>query len=675
MRGYITSILLVITALFMVLTSPVSAAQGELRSHYLLNDGWRFTHLYTPNAEVVNVDLPHVWSKELCRYSTASYTRQLHIPHSMRGKRLFLRFGGVMSVANVLVNGKFVGEHRGGYTAFTLEITDKVRYGEKNNITVVVSNNIRSDVFPISTEHNLSGGIYRDVELLVTNKNIISPIFHSSDGVLLKQKEANTERATGVVTLHLSALDEGAHQLTVRFIAPDGYEVYRHTVKAGKADKQSGVDLPYNIPYPDLWSPDSPTLYRLEAIVGNPDRPSDVVALNVGFREISISGDNRLQINGKVVEVRGVNLPHDREGVGLAISAENLIEDLGHIRDMGANALRSLVGPHYYSLYEACDREGVLAWVDMPFTRNPLLFNDICYYPMAPLRDNGFEQLREVVYQNYNHPSVVMWGIFSLVAQRGDDVVPYVKELNSLAHSLDASRPTVACSNADGEINFVTDLIVLRQDVGWYNGSYDDIRVWSRQLSENSKFKSLRYGVCYGEEGSVDHVVDNVQRAERGARFRPERAQTAMHESYAQLLDEAGIFWGVWLNNMFDYSSSYRNAGMNFSGMMCYDHATKKDAYYLYRALWNRTSPTLYIAERRWNRRCDALQSISVYSSVGRPVLTIDADSVELYEVAKCRWQADSVTIGERSMVRVVDGTGLNRDSVELRVDKMRVSR
>ena len=232
----------------MVLTAPVSAAQGELRSHYSLNDGWRFTHLYTPNAEVVNVDLPHVWSKEQCRYSTASYTRQLHIPHLMRGKRLFLRFGGVMSVANVLVNGKFVGEHRGGYTAFTLEITDKVRYGEKNNITVVVSNNIRSDVFPISTEHNLSGGIYRDVELLVTNKNIISPIFHSSDGVLLKQKEANTERATGVVTLHLSALDEGAHQLTVRFIAPDGYEVYRYTVKAGMADKQSGVDLPYNIP-------------------------------------------------------------------------------------------------------------------------------------------------------------------------------------------------------------------------------------------------------------------------------------------------------------------------------------------------------------------------------------------------------------------------------------------
>ena len=206
----------------MVLTSPVSAAQGELRSHYLLNDGWRFTHLHTPNAEVVNVDLPHVWSKEQCRYSTASYTRQLHIPHSMRGKRLFLRFGGVMSVANVLVNGKYVGEHRGGYTAFTIEITDKVRYGENNNITVMVSNNIRSDLFPISTEHNLSGGIYRDVELLVTNKNIISPLFYSSDGVLLKQKEANTERATGVVTLHLSALDEGAHQLTVRFIAPDG---------------------------------------------------------------------------------------------------------------------------------------------------------------------------------------------------------------------------------------------------------------------------------------------------------------------------------------------------------------------------------------------------------------------------------------------------------------------
>lgn len=675
MRGYITTILLLFASMFMGFSASAQLSQESLRTCYSLNEGWRFLHLYQPNEKAQNVDLPHTWSKGECQYSTAQYIRQLHVPYTLRGKRLFLRFGGAMSVTNVLVNGKFVGEHRGSYTSFTFEITDKVRYGEDNTITVVVSNNLRSDVLPLSTEHNLYGGIYRDVELLVTNKNIISPTFHSSQGVFVEQHEVTTEQASGVVALYLSAVDEGAHQITVRFVAPDGYEVARYTTKAGKTDKQTPIELPYSIDYPDLWSPESPTMYRVEAIVGNPDRPSDKVELNVGFRDIAISKNNRLLINGKEVDVRGVHMPHDRQGVGIAINQEHLISDLGYVQDMGANALRSLIGPHLPALYDACDREGVMVWVDAPFTRNVMLFNDICYYPTAEFQDNGFEQLREVIYQNYNHPSVVMWGIFSLVAQRGDDVVAYVRELNDLAHEIDKSRPTVACSNADGEINFVTDLIVLRQDVGWFRGSYDDIRVWSRQLSENKKFKELRYGVSYGEEGAITHIADNLQRAERGARFRPERAQTLMHESYAQLLSEAGIFWGVWLNNMFDYSSPYRSEGMNYSGLLCFDHTTTKDAYYLYRALWNKSEPTLYIAERRWKSRCDALQTIRVYSSVERPTLVVGQDSVELRQVAECCWQADSVIIGERTMIRAYDGTGHHCDSVELRVDKLRVAR
>lgn len=675
MRGYITTILFLFASIIMGFEASAQLSQGALRTRYSLNDAWRFSQVYVPNDKAQMVDLPHTWSKAECQYTTAQYVRQLHVPYTLRGKRLFLRFGGAMSVTNVLVNGKYVGEHKGSYTSFTFEITDKVRYGEDNTITVVVSNNLRSDLLPISTEHNLYGGIYRDVELLVTNKNIISPTFYSSDGVFVQQREVTAEQASGVVTLYLSAVDEGAHQITVRFIAPDGYEVARYTTKAGKTDKLTPIEIPYQIDYPDLWSPDSPTLYRVEAIVGNPDRPSDKVGCNIGFRDIAISKDNRLLINGKKVDVRGVHMPHDRQGAGIALSQEHLISDLELVQDMGANAIRSLIGPHLSSLYDACDKEGMMVWVDNPFTRNVVLFNDICYYPSEALRENGFEQLREVIYQNYNHPSVVMWGIFSLVAQRGDDVVSYARELNDLAHEIDTSRPTVACSNVDGDINFVTDLIVLRQDVGWYKGSFDDIRVWNRQLSENKKFKELRFGVSYGEEGAITHVADNLQRAEQGARFRPERAQTLMHESYAQLLSESGIFWGVWLNNMFDYLSPYRGESMNYSGLVCFDHTTPKDAYFLYRALWNKSEPTLYIAERRWKSRCDALQTIRVYSSVERPTLVVDRDSVELRQVTECCWQADSVTIGERTMIRVYDGTGNHRDSVELRVDKLRVAR
>ncbi len=664
-----------LTIIFLLTITSLMASQPAERSTFDINDGWRFNITTDPKSKPHQVMLPHVWSEVECRQAMARYSREIVIPRTLRGKRLFLRFGGVSSEANLFVNGKHVGEHRGAYTAFTFEITDKVRYGETNSIMVMVSNTPQSDLLPISSDLNTYGGIYRDVELIVTNRNIISPTFYSSSGVLVEQHEVSEERASGVVKVHLSPMDDGAHQVTVRFVAEDGYEVCRYSTKVGKADVQQAIELPYTIDYPELWSLNSPKMYRVEAIVGNTENPSDVVTVETGFRAISINNDNRLCINGKAVDVQGVNLTHDREHRGIISSVEELTSDLGDIEDMGANALRSVVGPHLKALYDECDRRGVMVWIDTPFTRNSALFNDLCYYPTERFRQNAMEQLKEIVYQNYNHPSVVMWGLFSLINKQGDDVIPFIKELNTLAHSIDRSRLTVGCSNADGDINFITDLVVLRQDIGWLKGSYDDIRVWSRQLSDNKKFKTLRYGVCYGEQGCVDHVVDVVQRAERGAMFRPERASTQMHERYAALIREADIFWGVWLDNMYDYASMYRPGGMCYSGMMCYDHTTRKDVYYLYRALWNRHEPTIYLSERRWMSRCEGMQTIKLYCSAENPMLLIQSDTVALREVSLCVYEADSVRVDGRAMIRVMDATGDYRDSLELRIDPLRVSR
>ena len=668
MRRYITLLLLLVATF-------AQGAELSPRTTYSLNDDWQFYFAHEGIASAEYVCLPHTWSDEECYTSTAHYIRNIAIPATMRGKRLFLRFGGAQSVAEVFVNGRYVGEHHGAYTAFTLEITDKVRYGENNILTVVVSNNPRADVLPISTDQNLYGGIYRDVELLVTTKNIISPMAYGTDGVFVEQREVTVERASGVVQVHLSAKEEGAHMVNMRIIAPDGYEVCSCSVKSGKADKPLPVELPFVIDYPELWSPEKPTLYRVEASVGNISNPTDKLTFDVGFRDVSVNNNNRLCINGKECAVRGVNIAHDRQGVGVALSRENLDEDLSTICDMGANALRSLSGPHGAYLYDRCDREGVLVWVDVPLTCSSVNFSDIYYYPTSAYKTNGFEQLTEIVYQNFNHPSVVMWGLFSLVSTRGDDVLSYIRELDAMVHSLDPSRLSVACSNRDGEINFITDLIVLRQDVGWTKGSYDDVAVWCDQLKANKKFSKLRYGVCYGEEGVVGHTTDEVRRTERGATYLPERNQTIMHEKYSALIAEHNVFWGVWLDNMFDYASRQSSGGMRKSGVVCYDHASKKDSYYLYRTLWNKAEPTLYIAERKWQRRADKLQSVKVYSSVGRPELTVDDESVELEEVMPCVWYADSVMLDDVTTLRVVDASQKHHDSVKIIVDKLRVRR
>lgn len=664
-----------LTIFLLLITFVARGAESPMRTTMSLNHDWQFYFVEEGIASADYVTLPHTWSDEECRLSTAHYIRNFAVPVTLRGKRLFLRFGGVQSVAEVFINGRYAGEHRGAYSAFTLEITDKVRYGESNILTVVVSNNPRADLLPVSTDQNIYGGIYRDVELLVTNKNIISPTTYGTDGAFVEQREVGKERASGVVRVHLSAVEEGAHMINMRIIAPDGYEVCRNSMKSGKADKPLPVELPFTIEYPDLWSPAKPTLYRVEVSIGNIDRPEDKLSFDVGFRSVAVNDNNKLCINGEVQQIRGVNLAHDRQGAGVACGNESLDADLSLILDMGANALRSLSGPHEKYLYDRCDREGVIAWIDIPFTCSSVNFSDIYYYPTEAFEGNGIEQLTEIVYQNYNHPSVLMWGLFSLVSGRGDDVIPYIRELNDVVHKIDPSRLSVACSNRDGELNFITDLIVLRQNVGWTKGSYDDITVWCEQLSQNKKFSKLRYGVCYGEEGVVEHTVDEVRRTEHGATYLPERNQTIMHERYSELIAENPIFWGVWLDAMFDYASHYHRGGMRESGVVAFDHTTKKDSYYLYRTLWNGAEPTFYIAERRWQRRSDNVQSIRVYSSVGCPTLIVGKDSIAMQEQSPCVWRADSVTLDDASIIRAVDLSGKHRDSVRLIVDKLRVRR
>lgn len=661
----------VLLLLAMLLSTLTSYATSPNRDSYSLNDNWRF--YYADAADGANADyitLPHTWNcvVEEGKYlrTSANYLREVEIPADWQGRRIFLRFGGAQTVTELFVNGRYVGEHHGGFTAFIFEITDFVRYGERNYLRVVVSNSQRSDVLPLSTDLNLMGGIYRDVELITAPRNIISPLYYATEGVLVEQREVSTESVSGTVRVYLSTPDIDHTTVTMRIVDEEGYEVTQRTVKATKISPERAVEIPFEFMNPSLWSPERRTMYNVEVMLGDEKNPIDKVVVKTGFRSIKINDNNRLCINDIPVDVRGVSMPHDREGVGIAISHEELTADINMVEDMGANAIRSLVGPHADSLYTMCDNKGLLVWIDIPLTRSELSLSDIVYYPTPALRNNGFEQLREIIAQNYNHPSVVMWGLFSLVWQRGDDVISYIGELNDMAHSLDVSRPTVACSNGDGDINFITDLVVLRQNVGWMKGSIEDVDIWCEQLRSNKTWSTLHYGVSYGEAGVRGHNTELLERATRNTRHFPERRQSEMHERYIEQIDQEGIFWGVWLDNMFDYASSHRAYGMNFAGMVDYSHSRPKDAYYLYRARWNSSSPTLHIADRGWKVRRDTLHTIDVYSSVDMPVLEVDNKSVTLRQVGKCHYRADSVVVRGRTTIRAYDAQRTHKDSITL---------
>ena len=654
MKRYIATLLLL-----------AACASVQAREVFPLNEGWRFffkSENSSDNAR--HVTLPHTWNTDTgaCGYfleTTANYQNDMYVSAEWASKRLFVKFYGVQNVADLFVNGYHVGAHRGGSTAFTFEITDKIRFGEDNALLVVVSNNSRDDVLPASTDMNLYGGIYREAELILTGKTAVSPLHLGSEGVLVRQNSVTSALVEGEAEIYLTSAGESTCMLTLDITAPNGRKVFTKRQKT-RLDGRPVV-IPFSIADPQLWSPSSPALYRVTASIGE-ETVTDSVTVRTGFRNIQVTTAGGLTINGERIPVHGVTLYHDNAISGGAVLAQDYDADLQQIRDLGANALRSAVMPHAQYLYDRCDEQGLLVWIDSPLHRSSFL-GDVAYYATPQFEQNGIQQLQEIIAQNYNHPSVVMWGIFSRLWMRGDDVTPYLRRLNDTAHEMDRSRPTVACSDQNGGINFITDLIVWRQDVGWRKGSTDDVAVWHNQLQKN--WSNLRSGVCYGGSGFIGHKSYTAQAAPR-SNWMPEERQTRFHEEYVKNLQNDSLFWGTWINNMFDYGSARRPYGINGEGLVTIDRRERKDAYYLYRALWNERKPTLHIVDKRRSLRDRNRQAFSVYSSVGAPTLFVGADTVAMTQYAACQYRSDSVEI--QGIVKVKAVAGEQCDSVTLRV-------
>ena len=654
MKRYIATLLLL-----------AACASVQAREVFPLNEGWRFffkSENSSDNAR--HVTLPHTWNTDTgaCGYfleTTANYQNDMYVPAEWASKRLFVKFYGVQNVADLFVNGYHVGAHRGGSTAFTFEITDKIRFGEDNALLVVVSNNSRDDVLPASTDMNLYGGIYREAELILTGKTAVSPLHLGSEGVLVRQNSVTSALVEGEAEIYLTSAGESTCMLTLDITAPDGRKVFTKRQKT-RLDGRPVV-IPFSIADPQLWSPSSPALYRVTASIGE-ETVTDSVTVRTGFRNIQVTTAGGLTINGERIPVHGVTLYHDNAISGGAVLAQDYDADLQQIRDLGANALRSAVMPHAQYLYDRCDEQGLLVWVDSPLHRSSFL-GDVAYFATPQFEQNGIQQLQEIIAQNYNHPSVVMWGIFSRLWMRGDDVTPYLRRLNDTAHAMDRSRPTVACSDQNGGLNFITDLIVWRQDVGWRKGSTDDVAVWRNQLQKN--WSNLSSGVCYGGSGFIGHKSYTAQTAPR-SNWMPEERQTRFHEEYVKNLQNDSLFWGTWINNMFDYGSARRPYGINGEGLVTIDRRERKDAYYLYRALWNERKPTLHIVDKRRSLRDRNRQAFSVYSSVGAPTLFVGADTVAMTQYAACQYRSDSVEI--QGIVQVKAVAGEQCDSVTLRV-------
>ena len=637
--------ILVFTILVLATVMSVSA-----REVYSLNSGWKFFYAEENSSDNAReITLPHTWNLDAFvggtgyRQTLANYRRSLFVPNEWKGKRLFLRFYGVQNVADVFLNGRHIGDHYGGYTAFTFEVTESVSYGSNNTLLVAVSNTSRNDVLPTSAENNVYGGIYRDVELIVTDKVAVSPMYYGTDGVMVHQTEVSKDRVVGRVDVAMLGRKDAQQNVTVDFVAPDGYVSLSKVVKA-KVDGNL-VAVPFTIENAELWSLSQPRLYTVRVTVGE-----DVVEVKTGFRKIEVTPEKKFTINGRRVRVHGVLLGHDRMPIGNALSKSDMESDLSLIRDMGANAVRSITGPHAQHFYNECDRLGMVVWVDFPLTRAPFL-SDISYYPTTRFEENGLQQLREIVLQNINHPSVAMWGVFSMMRGKSKSQMDYIRKLNATAKKLDVSRPTVAMSNQDGDINFITDLIVWQQSVGWESGDAADLDLWQNALRTN--WNHLRQAVCYGESSNPARFGDaaKIPYSLAEARIR----QQKFHEGYSRLIDEE-LFWGVWVNSMFDLGSTRYVRGVRNSGIVAGNHTTRKNLFYLYKSQWDRRNSTLYIANKEQDIRPDQKQTITVYSSMGMPTMLVNGDTVACKNIARTIYRTDTLTMNGTNAVKVIFG-------------------
>lgn len=657
----------------------VCALTASAREVYNINRDWKFFYgneVSSDNAPRIN--LPHMWNndalggqKDYLR-GIGNYLKEIEIPASWQGKRVFIKCHGANSITNVHINGKHVGEHRGGYTAFACEITDYVNFGKVNYLWIMVNNSPQTDVLPIAGDANQYGGLFRDVEIVVTEAEAVSLLDNGSQGLYIKQRSVTAQKVEAEAVVRVDGRGSAEVTAVLELRDATGKVVASGSAKAKLSGRDiTTANIPFAIENPSLWNgTKNPYLYTASVAILRGGKQTDRVEVKTGFRAFSVDRQRGFVLNGNPYPVRGVVVTQDRAMMGNALTKYQIEEDFELIRGMGANAVRVMGVCHNPYFYELCDKAGILVWNDFPLVGAAYL-TDKSFIDSRSFRANGEQQAREIIRQRYNNPSVVMWGIFSDFSFRGDNPVVYIGELNALAKKEDPSRMTVASSNEDGKINFITDLIVWNQHLGWREGMPSDMSIWIKMMKD--EWGGIRSGISYAAGASIFHQDDALVRPFMNGNWHPERWQTHFHEEYFSRVGGDPFFWSVFVGNMFDYGAAGRtwgeNNGINDCGLVTFDRKYCKDAYFLYKANWNTDDLFVYIAERRWNIRGGRKQDIRVYSNCPEVELFVNGESRGIVKPnhGVCLWKDTELSDGSNTIeAHAVD----IHDSAEIVIQK-----
>lgn len=606
-----------------------------------LNDGWMIKPITSTakGATLVNVSVPHTWNANYISGTTAYnretmvYYHKLYITPEMDNKRIFLYFEGVNSVADIFVNKRSVGTHKGGYTAFCLEITNIVHHGE-NELEVWASNAFRADVLPLSGDFNVYGGIHRPCYMIVTEKNCISPVFFASPGVFIHQDDINVKKAELTIESILS-LKGDRNNLTLKTTISD-YQ--GKLVKSEKTDvKTENVKQHVHLENPILWDgKNNPYLYNIIVELYENGQLVDKVIQHAGLRYFHVDRNLGFFLNGRHYDLHGFCRHEDVKGKGSALQDSDYQKDMNLINESGATAMRLAHYPHAKRMYDLSDENGIVIMTEIPLC-GPGGYDFTGY--IESVRENALQVTKELVYQNYNHPSICFWGLFNeiLVTDKKkfasyDDPIPVIKEINKLIKSLDSTRLTTFATCVDQTKYFgCSDIIAWNKYFGWYEGMSNEVGSFFDDVREHSNNQPV--GVSeYGAGASIHHhLMPNEKVNDTSGRFHPEEKQADCHEENWEAFSKRDYLWGKFIWCFADFQSAERKEGdkdgINDKGLITYDREIKKDAFYFYKANWNK-NPMLYITSRRYTERKDSISDIKIYSNLKKVTLYVNGNKI-----------------------------------------------
>ena len=611
--------------------------QAEGRKVESFNSGWSFKKAPAEKELAINapkwdkgwseVEIPHTWNAKDMQVQANSfyegaayYKKQYFFPAELKDKRVFLRFEGVGSCAEVFVNGMLATSHKGGYSAFACEISPLLKAGEENEIIVKADNKSRPDVIPVN--HNLFGvygGIYRPVWLVVTEPCNISVTDCASPGVYVTQKNVSKKQADVKVKVKL---DNGTLQpvpvtLQNTIYDQEGKQVATHSQSFElSAQGEQAYESSFTIKKPTLWQGrENPYLYKVVSRLIKDGQVIDEMVQPLGLRKYEIVAGKGFYLNGEKYPMYGVTRHQDWWGLGSALKNENHDFDLATIMDVGATTVRFA---HYQQsdyLYSRCDSLGLIIWAEIPFVNRVT----------GQEAENCRNQLREMIRQSFNHPSIYVWGLHNEVYQPHQYTKELTQSLHDLAKTEDPDRYTVSVNgygHMEHPVNLVADIQGMNRYFGWYEKKIQDIKPWVENLEKEYPHQKLML-TEYGADANLNHQTEYLGDALNWTKeFYPETFATKTHEYQWSVIAAHPYISASYLWNTFDFCAPMWVRGgvpaRNMKGLVTFDRKIKKDSYFWYKANWSK-EPVLYLTQRRnWDREKKET-SVTVYSNIGTP--------------------------------------------------------